>query len=281
MLQRVEKENKRFGSKKYYYGAVWTTKGNEDFLVFAIFAQHNNFLYASNLFIKDNEQQRKEAIDLLVEDILASSIKIIGLHAFQPVLRQLRNTFEAYTDIKFEKNIQVWSFILKKGGLTWTPKAKTIAEAKETKLRVATVDDFPILRTWANAFIKDVFKDSKSAISDSLETICHDMVESRALYFLCVNDIPVSMAWKVRPFYYGCSLSFVYTPPEHRHRGYGIACVSMASEAILNEEKNEYITLFVDMDQSRSDNLYSRVGYKYFGESGRFVCQQKITANQR
>ncbi|KAK4521432.1 uncharacterized protein ATC70_012047 [Mucor velutinosus] len=252
-IQKAEK------NQAYYCGAVWDDKHD---MIFAILAQNDGFLYASSLC----DEYYPEAIGLLAGDLLKASVTIKGLHGYQPVLNTLRDAIETQSSMRFVKKFATLSYELRQ--VKWPSRAKEIAQAKSTSLRVAsfTSDDRNILQQWTHNFIQDAFDDPK-VITQSVESICRDMIASKGLYFMCIDGVPVSMAWKVRPLRHGTSLAYVYTPNEHRNKGYGAACVAMVSEAIM--KNYEYITLFVDIKRDPSDNLYTRVGYKYYGEAGR------------
>ncbi|KAL0136979.1 hypothetical protein V8B55DRAFT_1544319 [Mucor lusitanicus] len=240
----------------YYCGAIWDS--NKHNLIFALLAQDNGFsLYGDSY---------PEAIGLLTGNLLKTKITIQGLHGYQPVLNTLRDSIEMQSSMTFVKKFATLSYQLKE--VKWPSQAKEIAQAKSTSLRIAsssTPEDIEILRQWTYNFIQDAFDDPK-VITQSVDSICQDMIASKGLYLMCIDGVPVSMAWKVRPLRHGTSLAYVYTPSEHRNKGYGAACVAMTSEAILKEY--EYITLFCDMKRF-GDNLYTRLGYTYFGEAGR------------
>lgn len=253
-IQKAEKD------VSYYCGAVWNDKHK---LMFAILAQNDGFLYASSLY----DESHPEAVGLLVGDLLEASVTIKGLHGYQPVLNILRDSIETQSSMTFVKKFATQSCELRQ--VQWPSRAKEIAQSKSTSLRIAsssTPDDRALLQQWTHNFIQDAFDDPK-VITQSVDSICQDMIASKGLYLMCIDGVPVSMAWKVRPLRYGTSLAYVYTPNEHRNKGYGAACVAMTSEAILKDY--EYVTLFVDIQRDPTDNLYTRVGYKYFGEAGR------------
>ncbi|KAI8647067.1 hypothetical protein BD408DRAFT_479483 [Parasitella parasitica] len=241
----------------YYCGAIWNEKHE---MMFAILAQENGYLYASTLY----DEARPEAIGLLTKDLLETSLNVQGLHGYQPVLDALLNAIETQSAMTFVRKFATMSYKLRQ--VKWSSRSKEISAARSTSLRLASASDFDLLQKWTFGFIQDAFDDPK-IINEPVASISRDMITSKQLYLLCIHGSPVSMAWKVRPLKYGTSLAYVYTPREHRNKGYGAACVAMTSEAILRDYS--YITLFVDVERDPEDNLYTRVGYKYFGEAGR------------
>jgi len=52
----------------------------------------------------------------------------------------------------------------------------------------------------------------------------------------------------------------VYTPPEHRNRGYASAVVARLSQAILDGGKS-FCTLFTDLGNPTSNRIYRKLGY--------------------
>jgi predicted GNAT family acetyltransferase len=53
----------------------------------------------------------------------------------------------------------------------------------------------------------------------------------------------------------------VYTPPEHRGRGYG-AAVTLAVSRAAQEAGAAHVLLFTDLTNSTSNRLYQRIGYR-------------------
>ena len=53
----------------------------------------------------------------------------------------------------------------------------------------------------------------------------------------------------------------VYTPPEHRHRGYGSACTAAACRFILDSGK-QFVTLFADLANPTSNHIYREIGFE-------------------
>ena len=73
------------------------------------------------------------------------------------------------------------------------------------------------------------------------------------------NGGPVSMAACDGPTPHGIRINFVYTPPEHRARGYASACVADLSQLLLDEGRR-FCALFTDLANPVSNRLYARLG---------------------
>lgn len=76
-----------------------------------------------------------------------------------------------------------------------------------------------------------------------------------------VDGKVVSMAAVARTTPRGGGISTVYTPRDHRGRGYASACVAQLSQKFLQEGKR-FCFLFTDLKNPTSNRIYQNVGYK-------------------
>ena len=111
---------------------------------------------------------------------------------------------------------------------------------------------------WGRAFYHDCFGDTESPMD--LGMITRNMLKDRALYFWTDPD-PVSMAATTRPTVNGISISYVYTPPELRRKGYASAIVASVSQLMLDKGR-KFCTLYTDQSNPTSNSIYQKIGYK-------------------
>nr|ABB84826.1 GNAT-family acetyltransferase [uncultured delta proteobacterium DeepAnt-1F12] len=76
----------------------------------------------------------------------------------------------------------------------------------------------------------------------------------------------VSIAAQVRESKNGASISLVYTPPEHRGRGYATRLVAGLSQQILDRGKT-MCNLYTDLANPTSNAIYHRIGYRKIAEN--------------
>jgi predicted GNAT family acetyltransferase len=72
---------------------------------------------------------------------------------------------------------------------------------------------------------------SESEREDKREVVTRRVADETI--YLWDDGGPVSMAMKTRPTLNGISVSYVYTPPEYRRRGFATACVAELSRLCL------------------------------------------------
>lgn len=136
------------------------------------------------------------------------------------------------------------------------------------RLRLAAPEDVPLLAAWMHAFQRDLHMPVS-------ETEARDAAEQRVMdgeIYLWDDGVPVSMAAKARPTAHGITVNFVYTPPEHRRRGYATSCVARLSELLLRSG-HEFCTLFTDLANPTSNDIYQRIGYTQVADFHQYEFQ--------
>ena len=71
---------------------------------------------------------------------------------------------------------------------------------------------------------------------------------------------PVSCAAHVRGTENGAGIGFVYTPPQHRGKGYATSLVSGLSRSLLGRG-NQFCFLYANAENPVSCGLYRKIGY--------------------
>jgi predicted GNAT family acetyltransferase len=123
-------------------------------------------------------------------------------------------------------------------------------------VRPAGTDDLDLVVQWAHAFHQGIFGDSEP---DRTEEYARRKVKDGTL-FLWVDGEPVSMAARLRPTPHGESISYVYTPPEERRKGYATAIVASLARRILADGKR-FCSLYTDLSNPTSNRIYTKIGF--------------------
>ncbi len=110
---------------------------------------------------------------------------------------------------------------------------------------------------WAYEFQRDVrIDDSTASIEPHVDAVIH----SRNA-FLWVDQQPVCMTFRERPHAAGVSIGYVYTPPQHRKKGYATNLVAEVSRNALHEGFR-YCALFADTKNPTTNHIYQEIGYR-------------------
>ena len=122
--------------------------------------------------------------------------------------------------------------------------------------RAATEADLPTVSRWAAAFIEEAGLDEPSDPDD----VARERIRESSL-FIWEDEQPVSMAAWAGPTGRMVRINYVYTPPEHRGRGYASACVASLTQQLLNEGFAQ-CCLYTDLANPTSNKIYQAIGYR-------------------
>jgi len=125
------------------------------------------------------------------------------------------------------------------------------------EFRPAAVKDIELARQWGRGFYEDCFGDEHY---ERTMATAEEKVKNGTL-FMWADGAPRSMAGRTRPTPHGEAVSFVYTPPGERRKGYATAVVARLSQQILDEGKL-FCTLYTDLSNPTSNSIYQKIGYR-------------------
>ncbi len=139
--------------------------------------------------------------------------------------------------------------------------------------REASGADHDLIVRWIKEFQMDCFgktlpdKDVQAAVDRWLSGD-----GNQALYFWEDDGQPVSMAGYGGTTPNGMRVSYVYTPPEQRRRGYASAVTAAVSQRILDGGRT-FCFLYTDMANPTSNKIYQDIGYRSVGDVSLYDLQ--------
>ncbi|MYE16426.1 MAG: GNAT family N-acetyltransferase [Gemmatimonadetes bacterium] len=128
------------------------------------------------------------------------------------------------------------------------------------KMRRTEPGDIPLVARWLAAFVRE------SGLTDAGDPLerAHRLCGGEGggqLLALWVDGGPVSMAGFPARTRHGVRIGYVYTPEEHRRRGYATALVAGLSTQAL-DLGFRHCVLYTDLANPTSNRIYRRVGYR-------------------
>lgn len=143
-------------------------------------------------------------------------------------------------------------------------EARTVADIPLSpgELRLARMVDHPLMTQWIVAFSETI---GEPVDVDRAKSNVQQYIKDRQLYIW--NDgAPVSIATETRPIRNGTTISTVYTPPEHRSKGYATSCVWSLTKKLLSD-RYTFCSLYTDLSNPTSNSIYAKIGYVPLGDA--------------
>lgn len=123
-------------------------------------------------------------------------------------------------------------------------------------LRKADAGERALARQWLQAFVGEASVDRNTDPSERIDRL----MRAQGLFFW--DDAgPVSMLAVGGRTEHSARVSFVYTPPAARGRGYASAAVAALTAQLLREG-SRYCCIYTDLANPTSNRIYQEVGYR-------------------
>lgn len=197
---------------------------------------------------------RQEALPALLDDVYATYGTISGVNAAKADAAWFAEHWAVRTGQTYRLNIPMRCYQL---------TAVHLVRGVVGEMRRATPELRELLADWADAFTVEALNehDPEGAARAVDNQLALDSGEVRGLYVWWVGDVPVCMTSAAGPTPNGMRVNLVYTPPEHRRRGYAGALVAAVSQRVLDSGRR-FCFLYTDLRNSTSNRVYQNVGYE-------------------
>jgi predicted GNAT family acetyltransferase len=126
--------------------------------------------------------------------------------------------------------------------------------------RPARMEELELGTCWLSAFQVDA-----GVHETDTEPMARERIADGRLWLWEDDGQVVSLAASTIPAAGVSRIAPVYTPPEHRRRGYG-AAVTAACTADALARGADHIVLFTDLANPTSNSIYQRIGYRPIGD---------------
>lgn len=133
--------------------------------------------------------------------------------------------------------------------------------------RLANRSDDDILRTWFAAFNVEALGMSEAEAADSVrEMRARSDAGTGDVIWTDRRGIPVSVARYKAPTRTSIRIGPVYTPPEHRRKGFASA-VTAATTQMLLERGHAFVCLYTKAENKTANHVYEAIGYRHVADS--------------
>lgn len=159
------------------------------------------------------------------------------------------------------KNDFGWEYKMGFRHLVYVLKEVKYNPQREGQLIKADRDRIEHIAQWMHWFSKEALNedDQKGALEAARKKI------GKGEVYLWLDPEAVTMTCASRPTINGITINYVYTPLEHRNKGYGTKLVAELSTMLLAKGYT-FCTLFADIENPTSNSIYKKIGYEPVGE---------------
>ena len=132
-------------------------------------------------------------------------------------------------------------------------------------LRLARPEDHPLMAKWI-ADLSEAIGESTSF--DGAKSRAEKLITDQQLY-IWDNNGPGSIVGVSRPMKNGATIGVVYTPPQHRNKGYATSSVLVLTKKLLSDGYS-FCSLYTDLANPTSNSIYTKIGYVPIGDAVAF-----------
>jgi predicted GNAT family acetyltransferase len=200
-----------------------------------------------------------DAAEVLAEALVDEGVDLPGVTGNRPEVERFVARWEARTGSQAVALMQQRIYALER--LRWH-------EDVPGRAREATETDRALLIELIQAFADESLRDSPTTV-DVERTVDLRLRGDRGGYVLWEDPGAVSLAGWGGPTPNGIRIGPVYTPPEHRRRGYGGAVTAAASARNL-ERGRRFCFLYTDLANPTSNKIYMDIGYEPVADSAQY-----------
>jgi GNAT superfamily N-acetyltransferase len=213
---------------------------------------------------------RAGAVDFLATELAARGVELPGANGATEEVEQFVEIWEAQTGL--------WGLLRRRMGI-YALSTPQLPEGVQGRLRDATAADRSLLEQWLHAFHAEAIGDA-APLDDAASWVDRRLRGEAAGVVIWDDGGPVAFAGYGGETPNGIRIGPVYTPPDHRRRGYGSALTAALSRRLLAEGRR-FCFLFTDLANPTSNRVYRAIGYERVCDAEEFEFTTEPRSGRR
>jgi predicted GNAT family acetyltransferase len=195
---------------------------------------------------------RADGFDELVAAVRADGVRVPGVSGFVPEVEEFAQRWTRATgaETRLRMSMRMYS--------TDAVSAVPVAPGH---MRAAFESDRPLVGEWGRAFAVETGLDRSEGPEEVVRSIEGRIGADPGIVVWETGGIPVALAGATESSPGIARVGPVYTPPEHRRRGYATSLVAAWTEDLLGRGVRR-CALFTDLANPTSNSIYQAVGYR-------------------
>jgi len=200
---------------------------------------------------------RADGFDELVAAVRGDAVPVPGVSGFVPEVEQFAARWSEVTGALAETAMSMRMY---------STDAVLSAPAAPGRMRPALESDRPLLAEWGHAFAVETGLARSEGSEEVVRSITGRIGTEPGIVLWEVGGVPVALAGAMASSPGIARVGPVYTPPEHRRRGYATSLVAGLTSEILSRGARR-CALFTDLANPTSNSIYQAVGYSPYGDA--------------
>lgn len=207
----------------------------------------------SHLVIHGHGDRLKPAVSSAIDFLIDNDVPIPSIIGPRDVADLFTGAWRERTNISGQVEMEQWIYRL---------DIVKAAPRNPGYLRPAQQADLYMITQWVHDFAAEALE---QITMEQAQRLAQSGIADQTI-FLWQDGETVTMAKKTRPTENGVVINLVYTPLEHRKKGYATSCVAELSQELL-DEGYKFCSLYTDVANPSSNKIYRSIGYEPVGES--------------
>jgi ribosomal protein S18 acetylase RimI-like enzyme len=201
-----------------------------------------------------------DAVAFLAQELASTGVELPGVTAARPEVDELADAWERLRGV--ERRLRHGQGIYKASAVE-PPDVPG-------RMRPAGEADRALLGEWWLAFVREALHEG-GPDADAAAAVDRRLIGRGGSGAVVWDDGgPVCFAGFGGRTPNGIRIGPVYTPPEHRRRGYGSALTAALTRRLLDEGR-DYCFLYTDLANETSNRIYRAIGYELVCESAEYA----------
>ncbi len=209
---------------------------------------------------QDRNQETGQAAAALARYLQAEHIPIAGILGRESLCQPFMEAWKGDFQLRAAMDIMILRALIE------PPHASG-------QVRLARLGDLETIARWMCAFTQEALREP-CQLSDRLDRDRQHIEAGRTWIMENEEGELVSTARATRETPEGISVSAVYTPPEHRGKGYCQNTVAGLCRHQFQQGK-AYCTLFVDKSNPFSNRAYKKIGFEVLEDTSDYRLSEK------
>jgi GNAT superfamily N-acetyltransferase len=214
-----------------------------------------------NLVLADAADER--ALPALAAAVRESGVPVPGVLGNRPTVDRFNEAWCAPAGLVPRLHMGLGVFALE--------RVEDAGDAPGAPRRAGPTDRALVL-DWFVAFNAEALPGEPDIVEHRERMVDHRLEPARedaGFWLWEAAGAPVSLVGYGGPAPGGIRIGPVYTPPEHRRRGYGTALVAAVSSWLLAHGRQRCF-LYTDLANPTSNSIYRKIGYRRVAESAEY-----------